>query len=116
MSLASRLRELRAEKQASLQTVAEAVGATKPHIWELEKGKTKNPSLELLKNLAFFYRVSLDDLAGVDQPSVDDRRYSALLRKLDPENMSEADWKVVEQAINFAVSVIGGQKEKDLLS
>ena len=111
MSLANRLRELRAGKQASLQTVAESVGATKPHIWELEKGKTKNPSLDLLKNLARYYGVSLDDLAGVGEPNSGDLRYNAMLRKLDPENMTETDWKVVEQAMNFAVNLIESQKD-----
>lgn len=109
MTLAERLRELRAEKKVSLQAVADAIGISKPHVWELEKGKTKNPSLDLLKQLAAFYDVSLDHLAGVGKPEDTDPRYSALLRKLDPENMSESDWKVVEQAMDFAVNVL---KEK----
>ena len=41
MSLAVRLRELRADKKASLQAVADALSVSKPHVWELEKGKTK---------------------------------------------------------------------------
>jgi len=110
MSLAKRLRELRAEKKASLQSVADKIGVSKPHIWELEKGKTKNPSLELLKKLASFYGVTLDYLAGVGEQEPTDGRYSALLRKLDPENLSESDLKVIEQAVDFAVNII---KEKN---
>lgn len=110
MSLAERLRELRVEKGVSLQVVADVVGVTKPHVWELEKGKTKNPSLELLKKLANYYEVTMDFLAGEDEQDSSNVRYNALLRKLDPESMSESDWKVVEQAMDFAVKVIADKK------
>lgn len=110
MSLAVRLRELRADKKASLQAVADALNVSKPHVWELEKGKTKNPSLELLKKLAEYYNVTLDYLAGVTQES-ESERYTALMRKLDPESMSDSDWKVVEQAVEFAVGVLNDRKQ-----
>jgi len=45
MSLAMKLQKLRTQRSQSLQVVADAVGASKAHIWELEKGTTKNPSL-----------------------------------------------------------------------
>jgi len=112
MALAERLRLLRADRKVSLQVVADALGISKPHVWELEKGKTKNPSLELLKQLATFYGVSLDYLAGIDSHE-ENERYSAVLRKLDPESMSESDWKVVEQAIDFAVNVIEEKKKEE---
>ena len=112
MSLAQRLRELRAKKEVSLQVVADVIGATKPHVWELEKGRTKNPSLELLKQLSIYYGVTLDFLAGMAEQDSSDVHYSALLRKLDPESMSESDWKVVEQAMDFAVKVIADKKQE----
>ena len=112
MSLAEQLRVLRAERKVSLQTVADAVGATKPHVWELEKGKTKNPSLELLKQFSRFYGVTIEHLAGDESPNNGEMQYNALLRKLDPENMSKSDWKVVEQAIEFAAQVIADNKRK----
>lgn len=114
MSLATKLRELRAEKEVSLQVVADAIGATKPHLWELEKGRTKNPSLVLLKHLAGYYGVTLDFLAGMAGQDSSDIRYSALLRKLDPESMSSEDWKIVEKAMEFAVDVISGNKKLEL--
>tara|TARA_B100000446_G_C10461247_1_gene308932 strand:+ start:22 stop:354 length:333 start_codon:yes stop_codon:yes gene_type:complete len=110
MSLAERIRLLRAEKKASLQVVADAIEVSKPHIWELEKGKTKNPSLDLLTKLAGYFGVTLDYLAGMDEPK-SDQRYSMLFRKLDLEDMSESDLKVVEQAIDFAISVIKEKSE-----
>ena len=52
MSFAINLKTLRMRKGESLQQLADAVGVSKPHIWQLERGESKNPSLELLKKLA----------------------------------------------------------------
>ena len=62
MGLGSRLRELRVRKGESLQDVADAVKASKPHIWELEAEKSKNPSLELLTALAEHFGVTVSYL------------------------------------------------------
>lgn len=64
MSLPVRLRELRVKKNQSLQDVANAVGASKGYIWELESGKPSNPSLELLKRIADHFGVSVAYLIG----------------------------------------------------
>ena len=53
----------------------------------------------------------LDFLAGVGEQDLRNVHYNALLRKLDPESMSESDWKVVEQAMDFAVKVIADKKQ-----
>lgn len=106
MSLAVKLRELRSEKKVSLQVVADEIGVSKPHVWELEKGKTKNPSLELLKELAGYYGVTLDYLAGVGEDRNESERYHTLLRKLDPENMTDSEWDAVTSAIDFAMGLL----------
>ena len=64
MSLAMRLQNLRTSKQQSLQEVADAIGASKAHIWELEKGTAKNPSIELVRKLADYFEVSISRLVG----------------------------------------------------
>ncbi len=64
MALGSRLKELRLRNGESLQKVADAVGASKAHIWELETGKSQNPSLELLKNLAEHFEITVSSLIG----------------------------------------------------
>ena len=64
MSLAMRLQNLRTAKQQSLQEVADAIGASKAHIWELEKGTAKNPSIELVRKLADYFEVSISRLVG----------------------------------------------------
>lgn len=65
-ALASRLRRLRLNKGDSLQQVADAVGVSKAHIWELEKARTDNPSMQLLTKLADHFRVKVAYLVGED--------------------------------------------------
>lgn len=62
MSLGAKLKELRIRKGESLQEVADAVKASKPHIWELEAEKSRNPSLELLRGLAEHFGVTISYL------------------------------------------------------
>ena len=62
MGLGARLRELRVRKGESLQQLADAVKASKPHIWELEMEKSTNPSLELLTSLAAHFEVPVSHL------------------------------------------------------
>ncbi len=66
MSLATRLFELRLKAGQSLQQVADAVGVSKAHIWELEKAKTENPSMALVTRLADHFKVSVSFLVGED--------------------------------------------------
>src|SRR3954454_13128248 len=69
MSLATRVAKLRRSKGKSLQEVAEAVGVSKAHIWELEKGRADNPSMALVTRLADYFEVSVASLAGEDVES-----------------------------------------------
>ena len=62
MSLAVRLYELRENRRESLQAVATAVGISKTHLWELEKGRATNPSVDLLTKLAKHYAVTTEFL------------------------------------------------------
>lgn len=66
MSLGARITELRLKKGESLQQVANAVGVSKAHIWELEKARTDNPSMHLVTRLADHFGVSVAFLAGED--------------------------------------------------
>lgn len=43
------------------------MGVSKAHIWELETGRSQNPSLEILKALAAHFKVTLAYLAD-EQP------------------------------------------------
>lgn len=48
----------------SLQKLADAAGASKAHIYELETNRSSNPSLTLLVALARELNVSIKDLVG----------------------------------------------------
>ncbi len=68
IGLGQSLRRLRKAKGISLRVAAEAIGVSKPHLWELEKGKTDNPTIKLLKNLARYYEVNVYELMGECAP------------------------------------------------
>lgn len=71
MSFGARLTRLRMEKGQSLQDVADAVGVSKAHIWELEKERAENPTLQLITRLADHFGVTVSFLVGED-PKADD--------------------------------------------
>ena len=68
MSIGARLKELRVRKNKSLQEVADGVGASKAHVWEIERGGSKNPSMELLIKLAEYFDVTVSYLVDEDLP------------------------------------------------
>ena len=84
MSIATKLKDLRLRNGKSLQAVADAVGASKAHIWEVETGKSPRPSLDLVRRLADYYRVSLASLVGEDPnlPSEEDEELLVMWRDL----------------------------------
>lgn len=94
MSLGARLKELRLDRGVSLQTVADAVEVSKPHIWELERGTSKNPSLDLLKKLSVYYSVSLDYLAGLKDQGEPDL-IQGFARQIEGMNLTENDRKAL---------------------
>src|ERR1700722_4161528 len=95
MSLGARLTRLRLEKGESLQQVAEAVGVSKAHVWELEQGRTDNPSMALVTRLADHFRLSLATLVG-ENPLADDAKgeIGRMFRQageLEPEDLALLD-------------------------
>lgn len=71
MSFASKLHDLRIARRLSLQNVADQVGISKAHVFNLEKGITANPSMELVIKLAELFRVRVADLVGEDPEAAD---------------------------------------------
>ena len=63
-SIGEKLKSLRKESGLSLKSAGESVGLSKTHVWELENGRTKNPSLKSSKAFSNLYGVSLGFLAG----------------------------------------------------
>jgi transcriptional regulator with XRE-family HTH domain len=63
--LANNLRFFRAEKQLSQQQIAAALGITRVRLAKYEEAKSE-PPLDLLKQLAQYYHVTVDVLISVD--------------------------------------------------
>lgn len=96
MSIGAKLRELRFRKGQSLQQVADAVGASKAHIWELESGKSQNPSLDLLKRMAEHFGVTIASLVGETLEEADEQ---LLKMHRDLQELSDTDRAVIEDVI-----------------
>ena len=83
MSFATRLHDLRIANRLSLQQVADKVGISKAHVWNLEKGQAENPSMELVVKLADLFRVRVADLVGENPDAADeDPEMVAMFRDL----------------------------------
>ena len=72
--LGERVHRLRIKAGQSLQDVAAATETTKAHIWQIEKGRAKNPSMALVRRVADHFKVSLSYLVDEDAeaPDIDD--------------------------------------------
>lgn len=100
MSLGAKLVELRLRKGQSLQDVATAVGVSKTHIWQLEKGVSGNPSIDLLKSLAANFAVPLSYLADAESDeSLDDVEAHQFFR--DFKSLSEDEQAVLKQTLDL---------------
>ena len=91
MELKDKLRALRSRTKESLQQVADGIGVSKAHVWELEKGSSSNPSLEILQRLAKHFDVTVAYLA--DSESLSDARTQGFLRAIEGKigGMSDED-------------------------
>ena len=98
MTLATRIAELRRQKNESFQDVATAVGVTKTHIWELERGRTKNPSLQVIEGLANHFGVSIAYLVGEDIDAADADQDLARMFRLAGE-LEEHERRVIDDMI-----------------
>lgn len=98
MRIGERLLDLRHKTGASLQQVADGVGVSKAHIWELEKGRSSNPSFDLVQKLAGHFGVSIDFLVGDgEEPSPDKMRVERIHRAVG--KLTERDQAIVEEMI-----------------
>jgi transcriptional regulator with XRE-family HTH domain len=99
MSLGRRITELRLKTGESLQQVADAVQVSKAHIWELEKGRTDNPSMGLVTRLADHFGVSVSYLVGeqVDAPDAE-VKLSRMFRRA--QNLDEKELAILDDLMN----------------
>jgi transcriptional regulator with XRE-family HTH domain len=90
VTLASKIKVLRTKSGKSLQEIADAVGASKAHMWDIERGASKNPSLELLQKLANYYQVKIADLAG-ENPDADGEPTELVVMYRDLKKLDNRD-------------------------
>ena len=64
-TIAERCSALRKDRDLSLQDVADRAGLSKSHIWDLESGRSRNPTVDTVLRLARAFGVSLDYMAGI---------------------------------------------------
>jgi transcriptional regulator with XRE-family HTH domain len=71
-TIAKRCVLLREQRGLSLQAVAERADLSKSHIWELEQGRARNPTVDTAVRLARAFGVSLDYMTGLsdDAPTL----------------------------------------------
>ena len=91
MSLALKLKDLRTRARQSLQQVADGVGVSKAHIWELETGKSRNPGIELVRKLAEHFSVTIAFLTDNDDQTGEDANALQFFRDFGGD-LSDRDW------------------------
>ena len=95
MSFARKLHDLRIKRGLSLQKVADEVGISKAHVFNLEKGIATNPSMELVLELATLFRVRVADLVG-DNPDADDQPAEVVAMFRDLKNLAPGDRETIK--------------------
>lgn len=100
MSLGAKLNELRMRKGESLQQTADTVGVTKTHIWELEKGKSSNPSADLLRKLADHFKVTVDYLIDPSREGMTAEDESMVFYR-DLKSLDPRDQETLKQMMEF---------------
>jgi transcriptional regulator with XRE-family HTH domain len=99
VALAAKLKQLRTAKRKSLQDVADEVGASKAHIWDLETGRATNPSIELLTKIARSLEVSVADLIG-ENPNAEGEDSQLVAMYRDLQKLSPEDRKAIQSMMD----------------
>jgi len=92
VALGTRIKLLRELRDMSLQQVADAAGLTKSHVWEMEQGRSVNPTVNAVWGLSAALVVDPGTLLGL----------SAKVPNVNPVAMKIAG--IVDREINRAVA------------
>ncbi len=100
MPVGDQIKQLRVRKGQSLQQVADAVGASKAHIWEIESNRSRNPSLDLLQRLAAHFETTIAFL--IEEDVRDASRAEQFFRKNSQTlaGMTDEDFDLFERLLN----------------
>ena len=93
-SFSSKLKELRLQKGLSLQDAANLIGISKTHFWDLETGKSKNPSYDLLEKISDKFGISISSLVNEDIETNGNEELKVLFRQMN--NLEQSDLDVIK--------------------
>jgi|LakMenEpi03Aug12_release.lakeMendotaPanAssembly.Ray.scaffolds.fasta_scaffold314787_3 transcriptional regulator with XRE-family HTH domain len=108
MSMGAKLKQRRMKKGLSLQQVADEVGVSKAHIYELELNKVKNPSVETLKKLASLFEMPLSYFLDEDE----DVEFQVMFRDLQ-KNVAQLSPQERAAVELMAKSLLEAKKSDD---
>jgi len=112
VSLATKIRDLRLRKGESLQNVASAIGVSKTHIWELEKARSRNPSVDLVAKLADHFQVTIASLMGEELSAEGgDEELMRMFRQTG--ELSEGDREILDDMIQAMLKRRRGHDASD---
>jgi len=111
LSLGKKLKDLRLRNGESLQQVADIVKVSKAHIWELEKGTSKNPSVDLLGRLADHFKVRVASLVGENPEEGEDE--DAVVMYRDIKGLEERDRQYIQDAIDLLKKRMSDKENPD---
>jgi len=94
-SLCERVKFKRESLQMNMNQLAKEIGFTPASITQLEKGVNNNPSLKLLKNLADYFKVSIDWLVYGKEDIVNREEY---------EKLDEFERKFIREYVEYCIS------------
>lgn len=78
-----------------MQKLADEIGVSKAHLWDLETKRAKNPSLDVLKNLSTTLEVPIAGLVG-ENPETDDMQDEAVVMYRDLKSLDSEDRKTIK--------------------
>jgi len=101
MSLGDKIKELRMKSGQSLQDVADHIGASKAHVWELESGRSSNPSLDMLQKLSAHFKTTVAYL--IEEPEPDLSEAQKFFRRNSDKlaNFEDKDFAALEHLLSM---------------
>jgi len=90
-SFGAYIRAARERSSLSLSQAADLIKVSKAHVWSMERGEARNPSIVTLANMASAYDLDLGDLAHMAAAAAPGTDYRAAVKEL-----REAKGRLVE--------------------
>lgn len=98
-----------AESGESFQKLADAVGVSKAHVWQLERGKTDNPSMDLVRRIANHYGVTLSYLVSEDIDAPDaDQQLARMFRQA--KDLGDSERQILDDMMKSLLKNMNAKK------